>query len=128
MLNEGGTRNVSGRPQIGGEHLVGLLEAVEGSHGVVLPGSRLAHTVGVDILDTAVLDDLLGDLGRDATGTSGSGDHADGNRAHLAMYLGGDGVDTTDLGAPVATADRDDLHLGAAPIRAPTPACAAVPT
>jgi hypothetical protein len=112
MLNEGGTRNVSGRPKIGGEHLVGPLEAVEGSHGVVLPGSRLAHTVGVDILDTAVLDNLLGDLGRDATGTSGSRDHADGNRAHLALNLGGDSVDTTDLGAPVATTDRDDLHLG----------------
>ena len=112
MLNEGRTGNVSGRPEVGSEHLVGLLEAIEGSHGVVLSGSRLAHTVGVDVLDTGVLDDLLGDLGRDATGTSGSGDHADGNRTRLALNLGGDGVDTTDSGAPVATADRDDVHLG----------------
>lgn len=112
MFDERRTGNVSGRPQIGSEHFVSLFKTVESSHGVVLSGSGLAHTVSVDILNTGVHDDLLGDLGSDATGTSGGRDHADGHRAHLALNLGRDGVDTTDSGAPVASTHGDDVHLG----------------
>jgi len=112
MLNERRTRNVSGRPKIGSEHAVSLFEAFESGHGVVFSGSGLTHTVSVDVLDTGVHDDLLGNLGGDATGTSGSGDHADGHGTHLTLALNGDGVDTTDSGAPVTSADGDEVHLG----------------
>lgn len=111
-MDEGRTRNVSGRPQIGSEHGISVLEAIESSHRVIFSGSGLTHTVGVDILDTGVLQDLLGNLGSDATGTSRGGDHAHRNRAHLALDLGRDGVDTTDSGAPITSTDGDEVHLG----------------
>jgi hypothetical protein len=112
MLDEGRTRNVSSRPKIGGEHGISLFETFEGSHGVIFSGSGLTHTVSVDVLNTGVHDNFLGNLGCDLTGTSGSGDHADGHRAHLSLALNRDGVDTTDSGAPVTSADGDQVHLG----------------
>lgn len=112
MLEEGRLRNVSGRPKIGSKHAVSLFEAFESGHGVILSGSGLTHTVSVDVLDTGVLNNFPGNLGRDLTGTSGSGDHADRHRAHLTLALNRDGVDTTDSGAPVTSADGDQVHLG----------------
>jgi len=111
-LDEGRLHEVGSGPQIGGKKSVGLLESREGGEGVVLSSSGLTSARGVHILDTRELDDLLGNLGGDDTGTSGGRDHSNGTGAGLALNLGGDGMDTTDSGAPVASSDGDDVDLG----------------
>jgi len=112
VLNEGRLDEVGSGPQIGGEHGVGVLEGLESGTSIVLSGSSLTDAGGVDILETGEVEDLLGNLGGDATGTSGGRDHSDDAGAALALNLGGDGVDTTDSGAPIASSDGDELHLG----------------
>mmetsp|Transcript_21942 Transcript_21942/g.34083 ORF Transcript_21942/g.34083 Transcript_21942/m.34083 type:complete len:340 (-) Transcript_21942:40-1059(-) len=112
VLEEGRLDEVGLGPQIGGKEGVGLLEGLEESSNEVLSGSGVSGGAGVNIIDTGELEDLLGDLGGNLTGSSGGGDHPDDARAALALDLHGDGMDGTDSGAPVSSSDGDQVDLG----------------
>lgn len=111
-LDERRLDEVGSGPHIGGKKSIGLLKSPEGSEGVVLSSSGLTSTGGVHILETRELANLLGNLGGDDTGTSGGRDHSNGTGTSLSLNLGGNGMDTTDSGAPIASSDGDDVHLG----------------
>jgi len=111
-LDEGRLDEVGSGPHIGGKKSIGLLKSPEGSEGVVLSSSGLTSARGVHILESRELANLLGNLGGDDTGTSGGRDHSNGTGTGLSLNLGGNGMDTTDSGAPIASSDGDDVHLG----------------
>ena len=71
-----------------------------------------ATSLGEAVSDASVLQDLLGNGRSDETSTTGSRHHADVHRATLAVDLVRHGVGKTDVTTPVATAHRDNLHLG----------------
>jgi len=89
-----------------------VLQGVEQSSDEVLSGSGLSGAVSVDIIDSSELEDLLGDLGGNATGSSRGGHESDTGRSALSSDLGGDGMDSTNLGSPVTSSDGDDVALG----------------
>lgn len=99
-------------PKIWGQESVCLLQALEDSSAEVFSGSGLTDTGGVNIIDTSELQDLLGYLSGNTTGTSWSWDESDDGRTALSLYLAWDGMDTTDSGTPVASSDWDDVVLG----------------
>lgn len=74
-------------PQIWGQERVGLSQGVEESSDEVLSGSGLTSRVGVNVLDTGEQQNFLGNLGSDATGSSGSWDESDTGRTALALHL-----------------------------------------
>jgi len=78
----------------------------------ILSGSGLSGTTGIDIINTSELEDLLGNLGSDTTGTSWCWDHSNGTGTTLSLYLGWDGMDVTNSGSPIASSDWDEVELG----------------
>ena len=98
-------------PEIWGQESVGALQGGEKSSNEVLSGLGLTLGVSVDIIDTCELQDLLGDLGGNATSSSWGWDKSDGGGTALAVDLGWDGMDTTDLGSPISSSDWDDVAL-----------------
>lgn len=54
VLDERRSNELSGGPEIRSQDGVGLLEGLESSSGIVLSGSSLTDTRGVDIIDTSV--------------------------------------------------------------------------
>jgi hypothetical protein len=113
VLDEWGLDEVSFRPEIWGKETVGLLQSFESSSAEILSGSGLSNATGVDIIDTSELQDLLEDLGSDATCSSWSWHESDGTGTALSLNLGWDGMDSTDSGTPITSSDWDDVHLGA---------------
>lgn len=72
VLDEWRLEEVGLWPKIWGQEGVGVLESSEGSLAEVLSGSGLSGTLGVDIIDTGELQDLLGNLSGNATSSSWS--------------------------------------------------------
>jgi len=68
--NEWGTVEVSLWPEIWGKESVGLLQGIEEGSDEILSSSGLSSGVCVDIIDTGEEQDLLGDLGGNATSSS----------------------------------------------------------
>lgn len=99
-------------PEIWGKESIGLLQALEDSSAEILSSSGLSNTSGIAIIDTSELEDLLGDLSGNATGTSWGWDKSDDGRTALSLYLCWDGMDTTDSGSPVTSSNWDDVALG----------------
>lgn len=58
------------------------------------------------------MQDFLGDLSGNATGTSWGWDESDVGGTALTLDLNWDGMDGTDLGSPVTSSDWDDVALG----------------
>lgn len=99
-------------PKIWGQESVCLLQALEDGSAEVFSGSGLTDTGGVNVIDTSELQDLLGYLSGNATGTSWSWDESNDSGTALSLYFAWDGVDTTDSGTPVTSSDWDDVVLG----------------
>lgn len=59
-------------PEVGGVVFVGGLNGSEGGLDEVTSGSGLSFSLGVDVLNTGELEELLGDWWSDQTGTSWS--------------------------------------------------------
>jgi len=108
----GGRGELGLGPQIGGEERVGLGQSVEGGLDEVSKSLGTSGGRGEAIVDSGVVQDLLGDLSGDNTGTTGSGDetHADGTT--LSSHLHGDSVGLTDSVTPISSADRNNVDLG----------------
>ena len=111
-FGEWGLGNVGSWPQIWRQERVGLLQSVEEGSAEVFSGTGLTHTAGVDIIDTGEHKNLLGHLGGNTTSSSRSGHKSDGTRSALSLTFDGDGMDITDLRAPVTSSDWDKVHLG----------------
>jgi hypothetical protein len=99
-------------PKIGSEVAISLADGLEGSLDEVTESLGVSERGSVDVLDSSVLEELLGSARSDDSGTARSGDEANRDGAALAGDLGGDGVRGTDLVSPVALADRDKRQLG----------------
>ena len=112
VSNEWGSDEVSLWPEIWGKERVGLLEGGEDSSDEVLSGSGLSLGICVDIIDTGEHENLLGNLGGNATSSSWGWHESDGGGTALTVDLGWDGMDTTNLGSPVTSSDWDDVALG----------------
>lgn len=93
VLDEWGSDEVSLWPEIWGKERVSLLKGAEHGSDEVLSGSGLTLGISVDIIDTGELQDLLGDLGGDATSSSWGWHESDGGGTTLAYDLGWDGMD-----------------------------------
>jgi len=99
-------------PEIGGKVGVGLDESVVGGEDEVAQSLGVTTRLSVAIVDTSVLQDLLGGLGSDKVSTTRSGDEADADGTTLAGDLARDGVGGTELlDSPIATTNRDDGEL-----------------
>jgi hypothetical protein len=66
---------------------------------------------GVDVLNTSHGEKLLRDERSNNTRSSGGRDQTETDRAALARDLARHGVGSTRDGTPIATADRDQVHL-----------------
>ena len=112
VLDEWGVSEGSLWPEIWGKITVGLLEGMEESVNEVLSGSGLTGRLGVNIIDTSELEDLLGNLGSNTTGTSWGWDESDAGGTALTVDLGWDGMDTTDSSTPITSSNWDEVALG----------------
>jgi hypothetical protein len=99
-------------PEFWGEVATGLGDGLERSLSEVTEGGGTSLGRSVDVFVAGVVQDLLGNGRGDDTGTPGGRDqpHVDGTA--FGVHLAGDGVGFTELGAPVASSDRDDRQLG----------------
>jgi len=112
VLLVGGLAKFALSPEIGGQIGIGVADGEEGSLDKVTHGLRATLGLGVHIMDTSELKDLLGHAGSDNTGTTGSGDKTDGHGTALSRNLHRDSVWITDHVTPISTAYRDDGKLG----------------
>lgn len=111
MLMHGGASELVGGPEVGGKVLVSATNGGNSGLGEVTSSSGLTTGLGVDVLNTGELEDLLGDRGGDNTSTTGSRDEADADGTSLSVYLARDGVRLANLVTPVTTANGDDGEL-----------------
>jgi hypothetical protein len=98
-------------PPVGGVVFVSGLDGGEGSLDEVTSGSGRTFGFGVDVVDTGEVEELLGDGRSHKAGSSGGGheSHLDGSA--LAGDLAWDGVDSTDLVAPISLSDGDEVQF-----------------
>jgi len=99
-------------PKIGGQVRVGVLDREECSLDEVTHGLGASLRLGVDVLNTGKLQDLLGDLGSDNTSSTGRRHKAHSHGSTLASNLHGNGVRKVNHVTPVSTANRHEGQLG----------------
>jgi len=99
-------------PEIRGQERVGLGQSVEGGLDEVSESLGSTSGGGEAIVNSGVVQNLLGDLTSDNAGTTGGRHktHADGTA--LSSHLHGDSVGLTDSVTPISSADGDDVDLG----------------
>ena len=112
MLNEWRLDEVGLWPEIWGQESVSLLQALEQGSAEVFSSSGLTSARGVNIIDTGERQDLLGNNGGNATGSSWGWDHSNGTGSALSLNLDWDGVDSTDSGTPISSSNWDEVDLG----------------
>lgn len=81
-------------------------------HGKVSTGSGVSSGRGVHVFNTRHVQKLLGDQRCNDTRTSGGRNQTNTDGAAFAGYLAGHGVGLANVETPVASADRDEIHLG----------------
>lgn len=110
--NEGVIGDDGSSPEVGGVVLVGGLDGSKRSLDEVSSGSGLTLSLGVDVVNTGELEELLGHGGSNEASSTGSGDESDFDGSGLSSDLSGDGVGGTDLVTPISLSDGDEIELG----------------
>jgi len=101
----------SGGPEIGSQVAVGLLDGIVGGLDEVSEGLGVSFSVGVDILETGVRQDLLGCLGSDNTSTTRSRNQSESDTTTFAGNFDGNGVRSTESVSPISSSNRDDTEF-----------------
>jgi len=109
---EGALAQATLLPQVGGEVGVGLSDSEEGGLHEVTHSLRATLGLGVNIVDTGELENLLGHLGGDDTSSAGGRDEAHGHGTALSGNLHWYCVRVTDHVTPISTTHGDDSELG----------------
>lgn len=87
VLLEGGLGESALSPEIGGQVSVGVADGEEGSLHEVTHSLGASLGLGVHIMDTSELEDLLGHAGSDDSGTTGSWYKTDSHGTALSSDL-----------------------------------------
>jgi hypothetical protein len=111
VLDERMSIDIRLAPEVGRVEEVSVLDAVEGGLDEVALGTGLSFGLGVDILDSGELEQLLGDWRSDQTSSTRSGNAPHLNGTTLSGDLAGNGMGVTDLVTPVSLTDGDEAHL-----------------
>lgn len=112
MLGKLGLNRVGLGPEIWGKVLVGLAEGHEGSLDEVLSSSGMSDGLGVAIINTSELEELLGNWGSDDTGSTWGWDKLDTDGSALSSDLSWNGMDSSESVSPETSSDWDELELG----------------
>jgi len=112
VLLLGRGRQVVGCPEVRGEEGGGLGQGVVDGHRQVTSRAGVTRGGRVDVLHASHREQLLGDEGGHDAGTTRRRDESATHGAALARHLAGHRMRSTRVQTPVATAHRDQVHLG----------------
>lgn len=99
-------------PEIWGQVLVCLGKGLVDGLDEVLSSSGMSGGVGVAIIDTSELEELLGDGGSDNTSSTRGWNKLDSDGSALSCDLTWNGMNGTELVSPETSSDWDELELG----------------
>ena len=99
-------------PKIWGEVLVGLLKGLVSSLDEVLSSSGMSRGIGIAIINTSELKELLGDWSSDNTSSTWGWDELDTNGSTLSSDLSWDSMDSSNLVTPETSSNWHKLELG----------------
>lgn len=112
MHDEGVVGDDGSSPEIGRVVFVGGLDGSECRLDEVSSGSGLSLSLGVDVVDTGELEELLSHGGSNKASSTRSRHKSDLDGSGLSGDLSGDGVGGTDLVTPISLSDGDEVKLG----------------